>query len=65
MNIEYHWGVLCCEGMLGVLNTAVEKVAAGPDPDMGSICELLRVISLASLFFSSPPPLLFFVFKYN
>lgn len=67
MNIEYHWSVLCCEGMLGVLNRTVKKGAAGPDSDMGLICELLRVICPASLlfiflFFS---PLLFFVFKCN
>lgn len=40
-----------CESMLGVLNRAVEERAAGPDPDVGFICELLKVISPASLFF--------------
>lgn len=50
--------------MLGLLNTAVEEGAAGPDPDVGSICQLLKVISLASHFFLSSA-LFFFAFKCN
>lgn len=49
--------------MLGVLNRALEEGATRPDPDMGFMCELLKVISPESLFFLFSP--LFFFLLLN